>query len=71
MPKKKILQEDREYTFRSYFELAEDPDEILAELGYTLLIAELLLPKTTKELVKISELKQKIKRILPCSSKNK
>ncbi len=65
MPKKKILQEDREYTFCSYFELAEDPDEILAELGYTLVIAELLLPKTTKELVKISELKQKIKRILP------
>jgi hypothetical protein len=30
MPKQKILQADRDYTFRSYFELAEDPDEILA-----------------------------------------
>ncbi|HBL13616.1 MAG TPA: hypothetical protein DD379_19910 [Cyanobacteria bacterium UBA11162] len=65
MPKKKILQEDREYTFRSYFELPDDPDEILAEFDYKLVIAELLLPKITMELVKIPELKQKIKRLLP------
>lgn len=65
MPKPKILQEDRDYTFRSYFELAEDPDEILAEFDYTLAIAELSLPKTAKELGWLTGLKQKIKRILP------
>ncbi len=65
MPKRKILQEDRDYTFRSYFELAEDPDEILAEFDYTLVIAELYLPQTTKDLSWLTGLKQKIKRILP------
>lgn len=65
MPKRKILQEDRDYTFRSYFELAEDPDEILAEFDYTLVIAELSLPQTTKDLGWLTGLKQKIRRILP------
>lgn len=65
MSKRKILQEDRDYTFRSYFELAEDPDEILAEFDYTLVIAELSLPQTTKDLGWLTGLKQKIKRILP------
>lgn len=65
MPKRKILQEDRDYTFRSYFELAEDPDEILAEFDYTLVIAELSLPQTNKDLGWLTGLKQKIKRILP------
>ncbi|HEY9612521.1 hypothetical protein [Allocoleopsis sp.] len=65
MPKRKILHEERDYTFRSYFELAEDPDEILAEFDYTLVIAELSLPQTTKDLGWLTGLKQKIRRILP------
>jgi hypothetical protein len=36
MTKLRILQEDEIYSFRSYFELPHDPDEILAEFGYAL-----------------------------------
>jgi hypothetical protein len=39
MPKPRILQEDREYTFGSYFEMTYEPEEILAEFGYTLIRA--------------------------------
>ncbi|MEO1374804.1 MAG: hypothetical protein AAFW70_10870 [Cyanobacteria bacterium J06635_10] len=65
MPKRKILEEGRDYTFRSYFELAYEPDEILAEFDYTLIIQELILPKTSQELKRTAELKQRIKEILP------
>ena len=41
MSKRKILEEGRDYTFRSYFELSYEPDEILAEFEYTLIIKEL------------------------------
>lgn len=34
MPKPKILQEDQSYSFRSYFELPYEVDQVLAELGY-------------------------------------
>ncbi len=34
MTKPKILQEGASYTFRSYFELPSDTDEVLAEFGY-------------------------------------
>ncbi|MGB6296052.1 MAG: hypothetical protein WBF90_07675 [Rivularia sp. (in: cyanobacteria)] len=65
MAKRKILEEGRDYTFRSYFELSYEPDEILAEFDYTLIIQELSLPKTNTELQRIVEFKQKIKEILP------
>lgn len=31
-----ILKEDESYTFRSYFEMPYEPDEILAQFGYRL-----------------------------------
>ena len=65
MAKKKILEEGRDYTFRSYFELAYEPDEILAEFDYKLIIKELSLPKTNTELQRTAELKQRIREILP------
>jgi len=65
MPRQKILQEGQSYTFRSYFELPYEADEILAEFGYSLIRSELSLPKTSRELKIIAQLKQKIKRILP------
>lgn len=34
MSKQKILQEGTSYTFRSYFELPYDTDEVLSEFGY-------------------------------------
>jgi hypothetical protein len=65
MPKPKILQEDKEYTFRSYFEMTYEPEEILAEFGYTLIRSKLALPKTQKPLDRILELRDRIERTLP------
>ncbi|HAJ61321.1 MAG TPA: hypothetical protein DCP31_20380 [Cyanobacteria bacterium UBA8543] len=68
MSKQKILQEDREYTFRSYFELAYDPDDILAEFDYSLLREELSLPKAQVNIDGLPNLKQKIKKVLRFTS---
>jgi len=65
MAKIKILQEGQSYTFRSYFELPYEADDILAEFDYSLERAELSLPKTTKPLDRLSELQQKIRTVLP------
>jgi hypothetical protein len=65
MIKRKILQEGREYTFRSYFELPYETDEILAEFDYSLVKAELSLPHTSRELEETESLKQRIRATLP------
>lgn len=62
---RKILQEYREYSFRSYFELPYETDEILAEFDYSLIKAELCLPHTSRELGEIDSLKQRIRATLP------
>ncbi len=62
MPKPKILQQDKEYTFCSYFEMIYEPEEILAEFGYTLIRSKLALPKTQKPLDRILELRDAPKR---------
>ncbi|MEB3340271.1 hypothetical protein [Okeania sp.] len=65
MSKTKILQEGQSYTFRSYFELSYEADEILAELNYSLVKSRLSLPKTTKKLESLSEIQNKLDDILP------
>ncbi|NES24800.1 MAG: hypothetical protein F6K41_39310 [Symploca sp. SIO3E6] len=65
MAKIKILQEGQSYSFRSYFELPYEADDILAELNYSLTRAELSLPQTTRQLANLPELKQKIRTFLP------
>ena len=65
MAKIKILQDNRSYTFRSYFELPYEADDILAEFDYTLIKSHLSLPQTPNPLNKLPELKQRIEDILP------
>jgi hypothetical protein len=65
MSKIKILQENQSYTFRSYFDLPYEADDILAELGYSLVKKELSLPKTNQKITEIVAIKEKIKAILP------
>ncbi len=65
MTKQKILQEGREYTFRSYFELPYETDQILAEFDYSLIVGNLSLPHTSRELGEIASLKQRITETLP------
>lgn len=65
MTKIKILQDNQSYTFRSYFELPYEADDILAEFDYTLIKSHLSLPQTTQPLNQLPELKQRIEDVLP------
>jgi hypothetical protein len=60
MPKPPILQENQSYTFRSYFEMPYEPDEILAEFHYSQSKSRLSLPRTTRQLARLQELQQRI-----------
>jgi len=68
MSRVKILQAEQSYTFRSYFELPYEADEILAELDHSLIKAELPLPRTDRDIKELLELKHKLKAILPLVS---
>ncbi len=65
MPKTKILQEGQSYTFRSYFEMPYEADEILAELGYSFVSQRLHLPTSSKSSDRLTYLQQQIEDILP------
>lgn len=60
-----ILQKDATYTFRSYFELPNDTDEIVQALGYRYAQKRIELPKSRAEIPELNALKQRIERILP------
>ncbi len=61
----KILQPETNYTFRAIFELPNDPDEILAEFDYGYTQGRLALPKTTKPIPGLEDLKAQIEATLP------
>jgi hypothetical protein len=61
----RILQEGTSYTFRSYFELPQDTDEILAEFGYDYVKARLNLPKAEQPIPGLDTLKAQIEETLP------
>ena len=76
MARQPIIDKSKSYTFRSYFEMSQDPDEILAEFGYTLkrltfdLSSEGLLETESEATGKalsttIAELKAFVERRLP------
>lgn len=60
----KILQEGQSYTFRSYFEMPYEADEILAEFGYGLRRSRLSLPTVTTILERLPELQQRLEETL-------
>ena len=68
MAKRKILEDGRDYTFLSYFELSYEPDEILAEFDYTLIREELSQPQISQQIEGITELKTKLTRNLRLTS---
>lgn len=61
----KILQEGVSYTFRSYVELPQDTDEILAEFGYDHAKTRLQLPMTQRDIPGLDDLKAQIEETLP------
>lgn len=65
MAKAPILQPNQSYTFRSYFEMPFEPEDILAEFGYSLKRSPLNLPQSTTELDRLTDLKQRISESLP------
>lgn len=65
MTKKPLLDPNRSYTFRNYFDLGFPVDELLTEFGYSLSRAYLQLPQYHDELDRLENLKQRIEEILP------
>ena len=65
MPKASILRPGQSYTFRNYFELSFEPEDILAEFGYSLLRSVLNLPQYSHELDRLASLKSRIEESLP------
>ncbi|NJL88789.1 MAG: hypothetical protein HC916_02510 [Coleofasciculaceae cyanobacterium SM2_1_6] len=65
MSKLSLLQPDKSYTFRSYFEMPYEADEILQEFGYTLIRQRLNLPQTSEVLEFLPSLHQRLEETLP------
>ena len=61
----KILQPGASYSFRSYFNLPNDTDEILAEFAYSFTRARLQLPRSSRAIERLSDLQQQIEETLP------
>lgn len=64
MAQLKILQAEASYSFRSYFELPHDTDEVLAEFGYGLVRRRLTLPKTERAIAGLADLQQQLEDTL-------
>lgn len=64
MLKRPILDPDRNYTFRSYFELPYETDEVLAEFGYELRTDRLALPHSLNLPPRLPAIAQEIEEIL-------
>lgn len=65
MARSAILQPGQSYTFRQYFEMPYEPEDILAEFGYTLQRSILTLPQSTAPLDRLGNLKARIEESLP------
>lgn len=65
MVRPSILEPGKSYTFRNYFEMTHEPDDILADFGVTLKRANLDLPKADVDLSAIATLKRDLQRRLP------
>ena len=61
----KILQPGASYSFRSYFNLPNDTDEILAEFAYSFTQARLQLPRSSRAIERLQGLRQQIEETLP------
>ncbi len=68
MPKTKILQEGQSYTFRSYFQMPYEVEDILAEFDYTLHKSRLSLPLSQKQFDQLPALQQRLEDTLLLTS---
>lgn len=64
--KKSIFKEGRKYTFKDYFDLANPPEDIVAEFGYTCGLEVLNLPQSDHyDAESIDRLRRDFYRVLP------
>ena len=68
MVQRKILQEGQSYSFRQYFELPYEPDDILAEFGYGLTVGKLTLPQGKQTSERLPSIRQQMDDVLPLIS---
>ncbi|MEM9163818.1 MAG: hypothetical protein AAGC54_12215 [Cyanobacteria bacterium P01_F01_bin.4] len=64
MSRPKILQEGQSYTFRSYFEMPYETDDILAEFGYSLTSQRLQLPTSSYPVSRLADFKAQLEESL-------
>ncbi|MEO0456489.1 MAG: hypothetical protein AAF152_07885 [Cyanobacteria bacterium P01_A01_bin.114] len=64
MSRPKILQEGQSYTFRSYFEMPYETDDILAEFGYSLSTQRLQLPTSSHLVSRLADFKAQLEASL-------
>lgn len=64
MSKASILKSGQNYTYRSYFEMPYEPEDILAELGYELTRKRLSLSESEQSLEQLSTLQVKLEQRL-------
>lgn len=60
-----VIQPDTSYTFRSYFEMPYEPEDILAAFGYTLQRTAVDLPQSSFPLARLPHLKARLEESLP------
>jgi hypothetical protein len=60
-----VLQPDASYTFRSYFDMPYEPEDILAAFGYTFQRAVVDLPQSSVPLTRLPYLKASLEERLP------
>ncbi|MBM3223604.1 MAG: hypothetical protein FJZ47_07370 [Candidatus Tectomicrobia bacterium] len=65
MATRQVLQPDASYTFRSYFEMPYEPEDILAGFGYTLQRTTVQLARSAMPLTRLPHLKASLEERLP------
>ena len=65
MSRPPLLDPNRSYTFKNYFELGFAVDDLVAEFGYSFERKFLELPQYSGSLDRLAELKQRIEEVLP------
>lgn len=68
MGQQSILVEGQSYSFRQYFDLPYEADDILAEFGYGLTLEKLALPKGQQSFERLLNLRQQMDDVLPLIS---
>lgn len=64
----KVLKQGKKYTFSDYFELNNPTREIIEEFGYAYSFEQLALPKSSRELKSLDELRKTYTQKLPLIS---